>query len=86
MKTHASAGKRFVAFIIDWYLSSLIGSIPIVILQSIRRIAATICMDWMHFSIRLSFYILLLFSFKAKQKWGNGTNIGNEMVASADSY
>lgn len=36
MKTHASAGKRFVAFIIDWYLSSLIGSIPIVILQSIN--------------------------------------------------
>lgn len=37
MRTHASSGKRFIAFIIDWYLSSLIGSIPIVILQSLQN-------------------------------------------------
>lgn len=36
MKTYAPAGKRFIAFLIDWYLSSLIGSIPVIIIQSIQ--------------------------------------------------
>lgn len=36
MKTYAPTGKRFFAFIIDWYLSSLLGSIPVVILQSVQ--------------------------------------------------
>jgi len=37
MKTSASTGKRFVAFLIDWYLSSLIGSIPVIALQSLQN-------------------------------------------------
>lgn len=36
MKTYASAGKRFAAFLLDWYLSSLLGSIPVIIVQSIQ--------------------------------------------------
>lgn len=36
MKVHAPIAKRFVAFFIDWYLSSLLGSIPVIIMQSIQ--------------------------------------------------
>lgn len=36
MKTYAHTGKRFAAFLIDWYLSSLFGSIPVIAAQSIR--------------------------------------------------
>lgn len=36
MSSFAPAGKRFIAFLIDWYLSSLLGSIPVIIMQSIR--------------------------------------------------
>lgn len=36
MRTYASTGKRFAAFIIDWYLSSLLGSIPVILIQSIQ--------------------------------------------------
>ena len=32
---YAAPLKRFLAFLIDWYLSSLLGSIPIILLQSI---------------------------------------------------
>ena len=34
MNTNAPALKRFLAFLIDWYLSSLFGSIPVIIVQS----------------------------------------------------
>lgn len=36
MRAYASAGKRFAAFLIDWYLSSLFGSIPVIVMQSIQ--------------------------------------------------
>lgn len=36
MKTHAHTGKRFAAFFIDWYLSSLFGNIPVIIVQSVQ--------------------------------------------------
>ena len=36
MKTCAPAGKRFAAFLIDWYLSSLFGNIPVIIMQSLH--------------------------------------------------
>lgn len=35
MKSYAPPLKRFAAFLIDWYLSSLIGSIPVIIIQSL---------------------------------------------------
>ncbi|MGB4661030.1 MAG: RDD family protein [Mobilitalea sp.] len=34
--TKASIIKRFIAFFIDWYLSSLLAGIPVVIMQSIQ--------------------------------------------------
>ncbi|MFZ7132574.1 MAG: RDD family protein [Eubacteriales bacterium] len=37
MKTKKSIlGKRFIAFFIDWYISSLFASIPVIVMQSIQ--------------------------------------------------
>lgn len=36
MKTYAPAGRRFAAFLIDWYVSSLFGSIPVILMQSLQ--------------------------------------------------
>lgn len=37
MNTNAPARKRFLAFLIDWYLSSLVGGIPVIFVQSIAQ-------------------------------------------------
>ena len=52
MKTYAPAGRRFAAFLIDWYVSSLFGSIPVILMQSVQA----------H-----EFHILLLSSLHGKQ-------------------
>jgi len=36
MNMYAAPSKRFLAFLIDWYLSSLLGSIPVIIAQSVQ--------------------------------------------------
>lgn len=36
MLKQAPVTKRFIAFIIDWYIASLLGSIPVIIFQSIQ--------------------------------------------------
>ena len=36
MKPYAPVGRRFAAFLIDWYLSSLFGNLPVIIVQSIQ--------------------------------------------------
>jgi hypothetical protein len=36
MLKQAPVTKRFIAFIIDWYIASLLGSVPVIIFQSIQ--------------------------------------------------